>query len=227
MAALDAEKSERLLESLDAGTIASLMQDLIRIPSHRWEEREIASYVAGYLRALGLDVTIQPVDEGDVRSKQVICRLAGSGGAPSVMLCGQLDTSTSPPERAPYRPELWTHDPYSGDIVDGWIYGLGAVNMKGGVTAMLEAVRAIRQAGLQPKGDIIVAAVMGETAGGLGVEYLLDAGVRADMAIVTECTVVDVVTVAVSACRGACSPRRRDGSPSAAQERSAGSRGSD
>jgi acetylornithine deacetylase len=191
-----------LQSAIDRDQVASLMSDLIQIPSHRWEEGEIASYVAGYMRGMGLEVTVQAVEEGEVSSKQAIGILRGTGEGPSVMLCGHLDTSTSPPSRSPYRPDMWTKDPYGGVIEDGWIYGLGAVNMKGGVAAMLEAVRAISESNLTPRGDIYIAAVMGETAGGLGVEYLLDAGFRTDMAIVTECTDMDIVTLAVAACRG-------------------------
>ncbi|MGQ0568956.1 MAG: M20 family metallopeptidase [Armatimonadota bacterium] len=199
---LDAALAGRLRECVRPEEVIALTADLIRIPSHRWEEAEVAAYVTGFMRGMGLDVTVQKVEEGEVRSKQAVGYLRGGGRGPSLLFCGHLDTSTSPPSRAPYRPDLWTHDPFSGDVVDGWIYGLGAVNMKGGVAAMLAAVQALVRAGLRPDGDIVVAAVMGETAGGLGVEYLLASGVRADQAVVTECTDMDVVTVAVSACRG-------------------------
>jgi acetylornithine deacetylase/succinyl-diaminopimelate desuccinylase-like protein len=76
------------------------------------------------------------------------------------------------------------------------------MNMKGGVAAMLAAVQALIRAGVRPAGDVVVAAVMAETAGGLGVEYLLRSGLRADQAVVTEATDLDVVTIEVSAARG-------------------------
>src|SRR5262245_33411161 len=154
------------------------------------------------MRGLGLEVVVQPIREGEVRSKQAIGTWRGTGGGRSVMLCGHLDTSSGPPSRQPYRPERWTHDPFAGDVQDGWIYGLGAMNMKGGVAAMLAAVQALIRAGVRPAGDVIVATVMAETAGGLGVEYLLQSGVRADQAVVTEATDLDVVTIEVSAARG-------------------------
>ncbi len=202
MLQLDEDLASRLREAVRPDEIVGLTADLIRIPSHRWEEAEVASHVAGFMRGLGLEVRIQKVEEGEVHSKQAIGYLMGAGRGRSLMFCGHLDTSTSRPSRQPYRPELWTRDPFGGEVVDGWIYGVGAINMKGGVAAMLAAVQALLRVGVRPKGDIIIAAVMGETAGGLGVEYLLNGGVRADQAVVTECTDLDVVTVAVSACRG-------------------------
>lgn len=200
MLQLDRALVGRLREAVSGDEVVALAADLIRIPSHRWEESEAASYVAGFMRGIGLEVWVQKVEEGEVRSKQAIGYLRGSGHGRSLMFCGHLDTTS--PGRQPYRPDLWTHDPYGAEVIDGWIYGLGAVNMKGGVTAMLAAVQALVRAGFRPDGDIVITAVMGETAGGLGIEYLLNAGVRADQAIVTECTDLDVVTVAVSACRG-------------------------
>ena len=191
----------RIREAVRPQEVVALTVDMIRIPSHRYEESEVASYVAGFMRGLGLEVTVQPVREGEVRSKQAVGTLRGAGGGRSLLLCGHLDTSSGPPSRQPYRPERWTHDPFAGDVQDGWIYGLGAMNMKGGVAAVLAAVQALIRAGVRPAGDVIVAAVMAETAGGLGVEYLLQSGVRADQAVVTEATDLDVVTIEVSAAR--------------------------
>ena len=192
----------RIREAVRPEEVVALTVDMIRIPSHRYEESEVASYVAGFMRGLGLEVTVQPVREGEVRSKQAVGTLRGAGGGRSLLLCGHLDTSSGPPSRQPYRPERWTHDPFAGDVQDGWIYGLGAMNMTGGVAAVLAAVQALIRAGVRPAGDVIVAAVMAETAGGLGVEYLLQSGVRADQAVVTEATDLDVVTIEVSAARG-------------------------
>jgi acetylornithine deacetylase/succinyl-diaminopimelate desuccinylase-like protein len=198
----DEHLARRLREAIRPTEVIGLTVDLIRIPSHRYEESEAASYVAGFMRALGLDVVVQRVDEGEVHSKQPIGILRGSGRGRSLMLCGHLDTSSAAPARQPYRPDLWTHDPFAGNVQDGWIYGLGAMNMKGGVAAMLAAVQALVRAGVRPGGDVIIAAVMAETAGGLGVEYLLGSGVQADQAVVTEATDLDVVTIEVSAARG-------------------------
>jgi acetylornithine deacetylase/succinyl-diaminopimelate desuccinylase-like protein len=199
---LDESLIRRVREAVQPAQVTALAVDLIRIPSHRYEEAEAASYVAGFLRGLGLEVIVQRVDEGEVHSKQAIGYLRGRGQGPSLLLCGHLDTSSAPPSRQPYRPDRWTHDPWAGDVVDGWIYGLGAMNMKGGVAAMLAAVQALIRAGVRPAGDVVVAAVMAETAGGLGVEYLLGSGVRADQAVVTEATDLGVVTLEVSAVRG-------------------------
>jgi acetylornithine deacetylase/succinyl-diaminopimelate desuccinylase-like protein len=202
MSLRDEQLTRALREAIRPEEVVALTVDLIRIPSHRYEESEAASYVAGFMRGLGLDVVVQRVDEGEVHSKQAIGVLRGRGHGRSLMLCGHLDTSSVPPTRQPYRPDLWTHNPFAGDLRDGWIYGLGAMNMKGGVAAILAAAQALIRSGIRPAGDVTVAAVMAETAGGLGVEHLLRSGMRADQAVVTEATDLDVVTIEVSAVRG-------------------------
>lgn len=192
----------RVQDAIVEDEVAAIAADLIRIPSHRWEEGEAASYAAGFMRGAGLHVVVQRVDEGEVHSKQAIGRLRGTGGGPSLLLCGHLDTSTSPPARRPYRLDRWTRDPFGGHVEDGVIYGLGATNMKGADAAMLAAVRALARADTRLRGDVILALVMGETANGLGIEYALKHGLAADQAIVAESTDFEIVTTAISACRG-------------------------
>src|SRR5215831_6004707 len=66
------------------------------------------------------------------------------------------------------------------------LYGHGLVNMKGGVSAMIEAALTLRRAGVRLPGDVVIAAAVGELQGGTGTVHLLERGVRTDAAIVTE-----------------------------------------
>ena len=79
-------------------------------------------------------------------------------------------------ERAPFEPAI------EGD----WFHGHRIGNMKGGIAAMITAALAAKRAPVDLKGDIVLACVVGELQGGAGTVHMLESGVRADMAIVTE-----------------------------------------
>jgi acetylornithine deacetylase len=72
----------------------------------------------------------------------VVGRLPGSSDR-SVVLNGHLDVVPSTPD------DHWTHHPWGGDVEAGRLYGRGAADMKSGVSAMLFAVRAVREAGFE------------------------------------------------------------------------------
>src|SRR5207245_5460966 len=135
----------------------------------------------------------------DERSGNAVGRLPGCGGGPSVMLYAPSDTHlrADPDEDVPWvgpelRPDMLPH----GSIADnGDVIGLGAANPKGMITALTEAVRCIRSAGVPLKGDVLLACAgggmpsmpsQGETRQnhGLssGVTYMLNHGITAEFA---------------------------------------------
>jgi acetylornithine deacetylase len=82
-----------------------------------------------------------------------------------------------------------THDPFSADMNGGRIYGRGSCDMKSGVAAMcVGALRAYRLAGNSPKRQIVIAAVADEEYESLGMRALLDSGIHAECAVLTEPT---------------------------------------
>lgn len=123
----------------------------------------------------------------------MIATLKGDGSGPSLMLCGHTDTSDW--NGRPFREEEWTHDPFAGDVVDGMLFGLGAINMKAGVAAIMLAADAVRRSGRPLRGDLVVACVAAETGGGVGAVHLVESGFRPDYCIVTEAGNLDVGTV--------------------------------
>lgn len=178
-----------------------LAQQLIRIPSFLWRESEIGRWIAEWMRERGFEVDLQTVPLADGRvTHQAIGRLRGDGSAPSLMLCGHTDTSDWNGE--PFRRNEWQHDPFGGDIEDGMLYGLGAINMKGGVAAILIAAEAVRRSNRPLKGDLIVACVVAETGGGVGALHLIETGSRPDYCIVTEAGNLDVGTISVGYVQG-------------------------
>lgn len=137
--------------------LVQTLRDLIRIrsinppdPAEPDGELRVARYLADRLTSLGLTPEIvEPVPgRGSVH---VRLRGDGTGGEPFLLL-SHLDVVPAPADR-------WSHDPFAADIADGYIYGRGAVDMKGMVAMELGVVEQLvaeaRTAGLDPAHDPI------------------------------------------------------------------------
>jgi acetylornithine deacetylase len=107
---------------------------------------------------------------------------AAAPGGRSLILNGHIDVVSPEPLRD------WRHDPWGASTEGDWLYGRGAGDMKSGVAAMLLAVEAVRAAGVQLRGDLIVESVIEEESGGNGTLACRLRGLEADAAIVTEPT---------------------------------------
>lgn len=110
----------------------------------------------------------------------------GKGGGKSILLNGHIDTV--PLDDL----EKWRYHPLSGTITDGKIYGRGSCDMKAGLAAMILAVKYLNDYGLTHAGDIIVESVVDEEGGGNGTLACVAEGYRADAAIVTEPTNLEI-----------------------------------
>ena len=141
-------------------------------------EREIARFIADSLSGAGLATEICEPEPG--RTSVLGC-LAGAGGGRSLMLNGHCDTVDVP----------GMAEPFSGAIRDGKVYGRGAFDMKGSLAACMTAAKALVDAGIRLRGDVLVAAVADEEYGSLGTRDLIQR-VKVDAAIVTEPTALEV-----------------------------------
>ncbi len=111
----------------------------------------------------------------------------GSGGGRSMILNGHIDT-VEPGAR-----DQWHVDPFSGELIDGRVFGRGSLDMKAGVVANIVAAAALREAGWQPKGDLIVESVISEEDGGAGALAAILRGYTADACIITEPSALNIV----------------------------------
>jgi acetylornithine deacetylase/succinyl-diaminopimelate desuccinylase-like protein len=188
-----------------AEEVVNLLCELINIPSVTGTEQQIAEFLVKYMRGLGLDTRLQEVEPGRANAIGV---LHGTGDGPALVFNGHMDTATSGrlEEDYPGLGEVVPGNSPHAYIKEGHVYGLGAYNMKGGLAAAVSAVGALVKSGIKLRGDVIIAAVAGESekapvdgalrsfrgpvyrGGGVGTRYYITHGPVPDMAIVCEPT---------------------------------------
>ena len=142
--------------TIDTDRLVDWASRAISIPSFTGSEEDMARFVAETLTDLGLAVQWQQVEDGRAN---VLGRLAGAGDGPSLMFNGHVDTSYS--GREPWLAHVpgFRPEPF---VREGRLYGLGISNMKGALACYVEAIRALGDAGVRLRGDVLVAAVCGE-----------------------------------------------------------------
>jgi len=178
----------------ECSDVLQLTKQLIAIESHKLcdgREAEIGRFLVDWFHERGIDAELQPVVDG---RSNVIARIPGGGG-PSLMLCGHMDTV----------PAGDMPDAFAPRIEDGVLWGRGACDMKGAIAAMAIAMAgiALGEAELSRSGlagDLVFVGTVDEETGGLGVKAAIDAGIRADYAIVGEPTNLRVALAHKGAC---------------------------
>jgi len=200
-------KSEETIKSiwskLDDDKTLRLLTRLIETSSPTGYEDPAAELLADFMKQHGVEVTLQEVEEG---RHNVIGVVRGDGSGPRILFNGHLDTTFTGDFREDYAMAgVIAHiTKPKATIENGIVYGLGAMNMKPGVTAMTAAICALAESGVKLAGDITVAGVVGEIERspvngllqnfegrsyrgcGIGAKYLLDHGYTADFGITAE-----------------------------------------
>jgi len=185
-------RKDRLVETASA---------MIDVHSFTGSEQPMAELMVSLYEQIGLQVQWQQVEEGRANA---VGTWRGSGGGKSLMFNGHTDTSYS--GREPWLRDVPGFQP-SAFVKNNRLYGLGVSNMKGALACYVEAVRALQDAGVRLRGDVLIAAVCGEiekaqhgSAQGAqyrgyaaGTRYLVSHGGVADMCLLGEPTEGKVV----------------------------------
>jgi acetylornithine deacetylase len=145
-----------LLGKVDRQSLVDTASDLVNIASPTGYEQDVAEYLRDAFTEMGLQVSWQEVEDG---RPNVVGLLEGEGGGKSLMFNGHLDTSYS--GREPWLRGVSGFQP-KARVSGGTISGLGISNMKGALACYVEAVRALQDSGLRLRGDVMIAAVVGE-----------------------------------------------------------------
>jgi len=163
--------------------VTGLLQELLRIDTVNppGNETVAAELLRAYLARDGIECELFAREP---HRSNLVARFPGGDG-PSLAFLSHTDTVLADPAE-------WDRDPWSGDLVDGEVWGRGALDMKGQVAASAVAFASLRREGLAPSGDLILIVVADEEVGGVrgddgyGLRWLVEAhpeAARCDYAV--------------------------------------------
>lgn len=146
---------------------ADLLVELIRVNTSNppGDNRELAELLAKKFRALGAEVEIVPTPEAG--RVHFIARIKGDGSKAPVLLAAHADVVGV--ER-----DKWTVDPFAGQVKDGYIYGRGAMDFKGGIAVFAEAVMELLKNHVPLHRDVIFLSEADEESGPYGTSWLAE-----------------------------------------------------
>jgi acetylornithine deacetylase/succinyl-diaminopimelate desuccinylase-like protein len=145
----------------------AILQQLIRFDTTNPPGHEAAciGYIRALLSAAGIESLLLERTPG---RPNLIARLPGRGTAPPLLLYGHVDVVTTVDQE-------WQHPPFAGDLVDGYVWGRGALDMKGGVAMMLATVLRAHTERWELPGDVVLCIVSDEENGGTdGARFLVE-----------------------------------------------------
>ena len=129
-------------------------------------ERAAQEYLADHLTQAGFECELLGAEP---ERPNLVARLRSDSAETGPTLCylGHVDTVLADPA-------AWTHDPWSGDLADGFLWGRGALDMKSQVAAEIAAAASLARSGWRPaSGELLIVAVVDEETGGsLGAEWI-------------------------------------------------------
>ena len=155
-----ADRVEQVLASVDVSRAVALVQEVCRIPSVLGSEGQLAEFLASVMRESGFErAALEPVLLG--RSNAVGELSFGPG--PRVVLTGHLDTK-------PVSHGWELSEPFSGELIDGAVYGHGVMDMKAALACQIVAMEAVAASGVAVSGTLAMSAVcdhMGDQSGAI------------------------------------------------------------
>lgn len=156
--------------------LIDLTKDLLRIPSHagvETQEKEVAAYILEFFRKHGIQAHLQHVEK---ERSNVIAFIKGkkSPDGKSLMLNGHIDTEKPDDMNEDlFGAEMSSSNMFGGEVRQGYIWGRGAVDMKGPVAAMMMTLVVLKRVEQELDGDIVFSGVVGEETRSKGMESLV------------------------------------------------------
>ncbi len=207
------EEERRVLEFIDRDkeNIIGYLKKLIGFRTITPQENERAmgddykdfqNFIRSTLEEMGFDVDMWEIDaseldsfpgsgvlkDRDLSNMPVLAgKLEGGGKGRSLILNGHYDVVPTGII------DNWSHPPFDAEIEDNKIFGRGSNDMKGGVAAIIHALKAIQQAGIALNGDVIVETAPDEEQTSMGTLSCCQRGYTADAAIIPEPTDMKVL----------------------------------
>lgn len=167
---------------IDIDRLVELVKDLIRFDSSNppGGESEVARYLAGVMEDLGAEVEL--LSAGDGRDS-IVATVVGKNPNRTLGVSGHIDV-------VPVVGQTWSRDPFDPKVSGDRLYGRGACDMKGGIGAAIEAIRALRDQNSLPSANVAFHLVADEETGGtFGTRWLMERGhLAADACLVAEPT---------------------------------------
>jgi acetylornithine deacetylase/succinyl-diaminopimelate desuccinylase-like protein len=148
---------------------AQRLSEYLRINSSNPPGNELATarWLAGVLAREGIESMILDTAELGPGRANFYARLPGSGSGKGIALVHHMDVVTATPAD-------WSVDPFGGRIEDGYVWGRGALDMKGQGIIQLMAFIAIKRAGIPLTRDLVYVGNADEEIGGLGSRTFLE-----------------------------------------------------
>lgn len=188
------DREARVLAAIDIDGLVETLCELIAFESCDGDEVPVQQHMAALLDDLGMDTDIWEIDLSALaqhpaygaeikreRALGVVGRW-GAGRGRTLILNGHVDVVPAG------EPARWSVPPFRGTVRDNRVYGRGSADMKGGLVCALYAVKALRQAGIELDGSVMIQSVAGEEDGGFGTLAAIVRGHTGDGAIVLEPT---------------------------------------
>lgn len=172
------EEIERLLPRY-----VEILSKLIQFKSFRYHEDEIQEFMKQHMENLGLDPQVFCCRE-DEASKNIVAVLQGTQPNIYKSLVLNAHCDIAPVDD----PERWSMPPFSGQVINGKIYGRGAQDDKAGLALLLMICEALKNLKIKLKGDLIFQSVLEDETSGSGTKVLIDHGFNGDGAIICDGT---------------------------------------
>ncbi len=193
-------REQAIIKAVEAlsDDVIDLLHKLVAEPSTLGNEASVVNVMEEAFLRLGFDPVRVPIDphrldthpgfanalwdypQDQGRNNLVAVVKGQNSEARSAMFNGHIDVVS--PEPLQY----WNENPFSPFVKDGWLYGRGSGDMKGGVAAMVYAAKAVESAGFALQGDLTLETVIEEECSGNGALACLDAGYDADAVLIPE-----------------------------------------